>query len=209
MLILGLTGSIAMGKSTAAAMFRREGVPVFDADACVHRLLGAPGPALDEIAQAFPGTVVDGKVDRPAMALLVFAHDAALKQLEAILHPHVQRAQRHFLAVMARRRCPIVVVDVPLLFETGGERACHAVAVVSAPARLQWQRLRARRNMNDARIRAILARQMSDAEKCRRADFIIPSGLGRAFTARTIRTVLKTLRSERGCMRNRSTIPLY
>lgn len=196
MIVLGLTGSIAMGKSTAAAMFRSLGVPVFDADAAVHALLARRGDAVAAVAAAFPGVVVDGAVDRPALAARVFGDGAALARLEAIVHPAVARARRRFLGRCRRRRVALVVLDIPLLFETGGERECDRVAVVSAPRRVQDQRLLRRPGMDRARIAAIRARQMPDHAKRRRADLVIPSGLGKAVTRRAITAIVAALRAE-------------
>lgn len=193
MRVLGLTGSIAMGKSTAAAMFRGLGVPVYDADRAVHAVLGPGGGAVAAVDAAFPGVVRDGAVDREAMAGRVFGDSAALRRLERIVHPLVQAEKARFLKRCARRRARLAVLDIPLLFETGGEADCDAVAVVSAPAFVQIQRLRARPGMDEARIASILERQMPDAEKRRRADYVIPSGLGRAFTYRTIAGIVDDL----------------
>jgi dephospho-CoA kinase len=194
MIILGLTGSLGMGKSTAAGMFRRLGVPVHDSDAAVHRLLGRRGAAVAAVAAAFPGvTRADGAVDRPALGARVFGDGAALKRLERILHPLVRRSQQRFLAAARARRAPLVVLDVPLLFETGGERRCDAVAVVSAPAFLQRRRVLARPGMSEERFRSVLAKQMPDWEKRRRADFVLPSGLGRAVTFRRIKRLVAGL----------------
>ena len=194
MLILGLTGSIAMGKSTAATMFRRLSVRVFDADRSVHEQLATNEDAIATIAAAFPGVVRDGHVDRAALAQAVFADDAALDGLERLLHPLVDAAQEHFLRIAARHRTPLVVLDIPLLFETGRERDCDRVAVVSAPGFVQDQRLRARPGMDGQRIEKTLARQMPDAEKRRRADYIIPTGLNRGNTMRTIMGIVADLR---------------
>jgi dephospho-CoA kinase len=180
MFILGLTGSIAMGKSTASHAFRSLGVPVFDADAAVHRLLAPGGGAVAAVRAAFSECVgAEGGIDRAALARRVFDDPAALARLEAILHPMVQIAQRRFLARCAGARRPLAVLDIPLLYETGGERRVDAVAVVSAPPLVQAQRLRRRPGMSPARLEAIGARQMPDAEKRRRADFVIPTGLER------------------------------
>ncbi|MGZ8337526.1 MAG: dephospho-CoA kinase [Allosphingosinicella sp.] len=194
MLILGLTGSIAMGKSTAATMFRRLGVSVFDADLSVHQQLATNEDAIATIAAAFPGVVREGRIDRAALARAVFADDAALDRLEDILHPLVDAAQERFLRIAARHRRPLVVLDIPLLFETGRERDCDCVAVVSAPGFVQEQRLRARPGMDRQRIEKTLARQMPDAEKRRRADYIIPTGLNRGNTMRTIMGIVADLR---------------
>lgn len=204
MIVLGLTGSIAMGKSTTAAMFRRLGVPVDDADRTVHRLLAVGGGAVAAIAEAFPGVVVDGGVDRAALAARVFGDTAALRRLEAILHPRVTAARRAFLARQRRRRVRLAVVDIPLLYETGAERGCDAVAVVSAPAFLQRQRLWRRPQMSAARIAAVLARQLADAEKRRRADYVIPSGLGRGVAFRAVRAIVADLAPAAPRFRRRS-----
>jgi dephospho-CoA kinase len=194
MIILGLTGSLGMGKSTAAGMFRRLGIPVHDSDAAVHRLLGRRGGAVAAVAAAFPGAKrADGAIDRPALGARVFGDEAALRRLERILHPLVRRSQQRFLAAARARRAPLVVLDVPLLFETQGERRCDAVVVVSAPAFLQRQRVMARPGMSDARLRAVLEKQMPDREKRRRADFVLPSGLGRAVTFRRIKRLVAAL----------------
>ncbi len=201
MIVLGLTGSIAMGKSTAAAQFRRLGMPVHDADAVVHRLLGAGGQAVAAVEAAFPGVGRDtpqGRlIDRKALGHIVFADQARLRDLEAVLHPAVRRAEQQFLARAARRRCRLVVLDIPLLFETGGERRCDAVAVVSAPAFVQSQRALRRSGMDAKRLAAILAEQMPDREKRRRATFTIPTGQGRRFSLRVIRRILATTRNWR------------
>jgi dephospho-CoA kinase len=199
MFILGLTGSIAMGKSTASRAFRSLGVPVFDADAAVHRLLAPAGGAVAAIREAFPDCLSrDGGVDRKALGGRVFEDPAALARLEAILHPMVQIAQRRFLARCAGARRPLVVLDVPLLYETGGERRVDAVAVVSAPPLVQAQRLRRRRGMSTARLAAIRARQLSDAEKRRRADFVIPTGLERRRSLVAVAQIVDRVRHRPG-----------
>ncbi|MBK8909346.1 MAG: dephospho-CoA kinase [Rhodospirillales bacterium] len=194
MVILGLTGSIAMGKSTAAGMFQRLGVPVFDADACVHELLAEGGGGVAAVEAAFPEVVRQGAVDRRRLADRVFACGPDLRRLEAILHPLVRRGERRFLEIAARNRRTLVVLDVPLLLETGGERRCDRVAVVTAPRYVQLQRLLARPGMTAERVRATLSRQMSDADKRRRADFVIQSGLGRGETLRTIGQIVRRCR---------------
>lgn len=198
MLILGLTGSIAMGKSTAAAMFRRLGVPVYDADAAVHRLLARGGAAVGAVDRAFPGVVADGAVDRPKLGARVFGDATALRRLEGILHPLVAEERRRFLRAAARQGRALVVLDIPLLFETAGERWCDVVCVVSAPRFLQVARLLRRPNMDRARIAAVTCRQMPDAQKRRRADFVVPSGLGRAVTFAALRRIVAELREEPG-----------
>jgi dephospho-CoA kinase len=198
MFILGLTGSIAMGKSTAGHAFSSLGVPVFDADAAVHRLLAPGGEAVAAVRGAFADCAsAEGGVDRATLGRRVFDDPAALARLEAILHPLVRLAQRRFLARLAGARCSLVVLDVPLLYETGGERRVDAVAVVSAPPFVQAQRLH-RRGMSEARLAAIRARQTSDAEKRRRADFVIPTGLDRRRSLRAVARIVDRVRHRPG-----------
>jgi dephospho-CoA kinase len=197
MLVLGLTGSIAMGKSTAAETFRSLAVPVLDADLAVHRLLAPGGAAVEPVIRAFPGCD-DGRggVDRRRLGQRVFEDPAALARLEAIVHPLVRAAQRRFLARCAADGEPLVVLDIPLLLETGAERLVDAVAVVSAPVFLQRQRVLRRPGMNAKRLDAIRARQMPDEEKRRRADFVIPTGLSRRHAVAAIARLANRLR---GC----------
>ena len=196
MFILGLTGSVGMGKSTAASMFRQLGVPVHDSDAAVHRLLAPGGAAVPAVAAAFPGvTDKQGGIDRGTLGARVFGDGRALKRLERILHPFVRRSQARFLKQARARRVPLVVLDIPLLFETGGEKRCDAVVVVWAPPWVQRARVMARPNMTEGRFRAILAKQMPDREKRRRADYIVPSGVGRAVTYRRLMRLVRTLRA--------------
>jgi dephospho-CoA kinase len=181
-------------------MFRRLGIPVHDSDAAVHRLLGPRGGAVKAVEAAFPGTRrPDGSIDRAALGARVFGDRAALKRLEHILHPLVRASQRRFLAAARARRSPLVVLDVPLLYETGGERRCDAVVVVSAPAFLQRARVMARPGMTEERLRAVLAKQMPDAEKRRRADYVVPSGLGRGVTFRHLKRIVAKLRRAAPC----------
>ncbi|CUW37899.1 Dephospho-CoA kinase [Magnetospirillum sp. XM-1] len=197
MKILGLTGSIGMGKSTAAAMLRRLGVPVHDADATVHGLFGPGGKAVAAVDAAFPGVVgADGAVNRAALGARVFGDDAALKRLEAIVHPLVRAAERDFLARHRRHGTRLVVLDIPLLFETRGERRCDLVAVVSAPAFLQAARVLARPGMTRARLDAVLAKQMPDGQKRRRADVVIPTGLGKGPAWKRLKALVQRMR---GC----------
>jgi dephospho-CoA kinase len=193
-ILVGLTGSIGMGKSTAAQALRRLGLRVHDADAAVHRLLAPGGRAVAAVLAEFPevGTP-GGGIDRRALGSRVFGDAAALKRLEAILHPLVGAAKRRFLAAAARRRRRVVVLDVPLLYETGGERACDAVLVVSAPAFLQRQRVMARPGMTAAKFQAILAKQIPDAEKRRRTPYVIPTGLGRRLSLDRLRAALREI----------------
>jgi dephospho-CoA kinase len=193
MKVLGLTGSIGMGKSTAADLLRRLGVPVHDADAAVHRLIGKGGAAVPAIEAAFPGVVRDGAVDRRALGARVFADSQAMARLERILHPLVRQDSARFLAAARRRKARIAVLDVPLLFETGRERDCDATLVVSAPAVVQRGRVLSRPGMTAERFAEVLARQMSDPDKRRRADFVVPTGLGRRLTLRRLSGVLKSM----------------
>ena len=174
MLTIGLTGSIGMGKSTVAAMFCDAGVPVFDADAAVHQLQGQGGRLVPAIEAAFPGSIGPSGVDRGALGAAVLEDDAAMRRLEAIVHPAVAEERVAFLA--AHAEAPVVVFDIPLLFETGGEERVDLVAVVSAPAETQAARVLARTGMTAAKFAAILARQTPDAEKRARADLVIPTG---------------------------------
>ena len=193
MIIIGLTGSIGMGKSTAAKLLRRMGVPVHDADATVHQLFQPGGAAVATIDQAFPGTVREGAVDRQRLGQMVLGDGVALKRLEAIVHPLVRQARDDFARQHQRCGTKMVVLDVPLLFETGGEGVCDVVIVVSASARAQRERVMARPGMNVEKFRAILAKQMPDAQKRRRADFVVPSALGFADMYRRLRQVLHRL----------------
>jgi dephospho-CoA kinase len=188
--VLGLTGSIGMGKTTAARMLRRLGVPVHDSDATVHRLLGRGGGAVPLIEREFPGSVRDGAVDRAALGAIVFRDESALHRLEAILHPLVQRSQRRFLASCASRRIPVAVLDIPLLYETGAERRVDAVIVVTAPPAIQRARVLARPGMTPEKLAGILSRQMPDREKRRRADFVVATSLGRAHSLRELRRIV-------------------
>lgn len=194
MIVLGLTGSIGMGKSTAASAFRRLKVPVFDADAAVHLLQGRGGAAVRPIEATFPGTTSDGRVDREALRARVLGDPAALKRLERIVHPLVRAAERRFLAAARRRGARIAVLDIPLLFETRGEGRVDRVLVVSAPSAVQRARVLARGGMTPQRLAAILARQMPDAEKRRRADEVIHTGLSRHAAQRHIRRIVRELR---------------
>lgn len=176
MRIVGLTGSIGMGKSTTAAMFAEAGIPVHDADATVHRLYS--GRAAPLIEAAFPGTVVGGTVDRERLGKAVIGNGDAMKALEAIVHPLVREEETAFLDKAREQGAPFVILDIPLLFETGGEKRVDAVIVVSADADIQRRRVLERPGMTDEKFEAILARQVPDAEKRKRADFIIDTGHG-------------------------------
>lgn len=193
MRILGLTGSIGMGKSTTGVMLRRLGIPVHDADAVVHALLAPGGAAVAAVAKAFPGVVAEGVVDRTKLGRQVFTTPADLRRLEAILHPMVRRAEKEFLKRQRRRRVPLVVLDVPLLFETRGQRRCHKVAVVSCPAFLQTIRVLKRPGMTPKKLAAIRAHQMPDARKRRLADFILSTGCGRTPVLRRLKRIVRLM----------------
>jgi dephospho-CoA kinase len=176
MLLLGLTGSIGMGKSTTAKLFAEAGVPVYDADAAVHMLY--EGEAVPAIEAAFPGTTADGKVDRNRLSARVVHDPAAIRQLEQIVHPMLGASRQKFLDDAERSGAPVAVVDVPLLFETGGEKRVDAVVVVTTTPEIQRQRILVRDNMTSEKLDAILARQLPDAEKRRRADFVVDTSHG-------------------------------
>ncbi|WP_128929460.1 dephospho-CoA kinase [Bradyrhizobium guangxiense] len=176
MRILGLTGSIGMGKSTTAKLFAEAGVPVYDADAAVHQLY--EGEAAPAIEAAFPGTTVDGKVDRPKLSARVVHDPAAIKQLEQIVHPMLGASRQKFFAAAEAAKAPVVVLDIPLLFETGGETRVDAVVVVSTSPELQRERVLARGTMDEAKLDAIIAKQTPDAEKRKRADFVVDTSHG-------------------------------
>jgi dephospho-CoA kinase len=178
MIHLGLTGSIGMGKSTTAQMFREAGVPVYDADAAVADLYVKGGAAVEPLETAFPGVTRDGAVDREALRLRVLGDDAAMTRLNAVVHPLLGRDRAEFLRKAEASGADILVFDIPLLFETGGERNMDAVAVVTAPADVQRARVLAREGMTPDRLDAILARQTPDADKRARADFVIDTGGG-------------------------------
>jgi dephospho-CoA kinase len=195
MITVGLTGSIGMGKSTTAAMFAAEGVPVYDADAEVHALYARGGAAVAPLEAAFPGVVVDGAVDRGKLSHYVVGQPDELKKLEAIVHPLVGESRVGFFQKAVADGADIVILDIPLLFETGGEKRMDAVVVVSAPADLQRERVLARPGMDEAKLDAILARQMADAEKRARAHFVIDTSLGLDHARTQVRDVLARLRA--------------
>ena len=178
MIVIGLTGSIGMGKSTTAAMFRDAGVPVYDADAAVHELYDTGGAAVGPVGEAFPGVVKDGKVDREALRQAVLGNPEALKRLNAVVHPLVGRDRIGFFAGAEAEGADMVVLDIPLLFETGGDANVDTVVVASAPADLQRERVLARAGMTPDRLDAILAQQMPDAEKRARAQFVVDTSRG-------------------------------
>lgn len=198
MIVLGLTGSIGMGKSTAAGMLRRMRVPLFDADAEVHRLLAPGGAAVSRVERVFPGVRNEaGGIDRRSLGGRVFGKAEALRRLEGILHPMVRAAERRFVARACARGEPLVVLDIPLLFETAGTDRCDYVLVVSAPARLQRDRVIRRPGMTPRRFAEILRAQLPDREKRRRADFVVETALSRAGTLRQLRAIVRILRQEK------------
>jgi dephospho-CoA kinase len=188
MIILGLTGSIGMGKSTTAKLFAEAGVPVYDADATVHILY--EGEAAPAIEAAFPGTTVDGKVDRARLSAQVVHDSAAMRRLEQIVHPMLGASRQTFLDEAEQSGAPVAVVDVPLLFETGGEKRVDAVVVVTTTPEIQRQRILARDNMTGEKLDAILARQLPDAEKRKRADFVVDTSHGLDPVRARIRDIL-------------------
>ena len=195
MIILGLTGSIGMGKSTVSKMFADEGVPVFDADAVVHRLQGPQGALVAEIEALFPGTTGAGGVNRASLAERVLAEPAALQRLEALIHPEVARAREAFLA--AHQDAPVVVLDIPLLFEKGGAEMVDRIAVVSADPEIQRVRTLARDGMTPEKFLRILGHQMADEEKRARADFVIPTDCSLDETRASVRHILACLGESR------------
>ena len=220
MIVLGLTGSVGMGKSMAAAMLLGNGVPVYDSDAAVHRVLGKGGAAVPAVDAAFPGIVAAGAVDRNLLGKRVFRDDEALVRLEAIVHPLVREIQDGFLKRCARRRVPVAALDVPLLFEIGLDARCDVTVVVSAPPFVQAARVLGRPGMTGEKFRGILARQLSDAEKRRRADFVVPSGAGKRKTLRRLAQIVRFARTlpagrwppnvqAEGAVRNARSRPRY
>ncbi|MFN4273999.1 MAG: dephospho-CoA kinase [Aliihoeflea sp.] len=195
MIVLGLTGSIGMGKSTTAAMFRDENIPVHDADQAVHRIYsGAAAPMVEE---AFPGTVVDGTVDREKLAAKVLGNAEALQRLERIVHPLVRADADAFVENASKAGEPLVVLDIPLLFETGGGDRVDRILVVSAPPEIQRERVMARPGMTEQKFQSILARQVPDAEKRRLADHVIDTSNGMDATRDAVRALIATLRGDR------------
>lgn len=194
--ILALTGSIGMGKSETSRMFRALGVPVYDADAAVHGLYDVGGKAVGPIGEAFPGVVRDGAVDRAQLSRHLAGDPTAWKRLEAIIHPLVGEVQRDFLVGEMEKRTPLVVMDVPLLFETNGHHRADYVAVVSAPEHVQRARVLARPGMTAEKLDEILARQLHDSEKRRRADFVIPTDQGLEIARAHVEAIVHRLRHD-------------
>jgi dephospho-CoA kinase len=196
MLIIGLTGSMGMGKSAAAGYFRELGLPVFDSDAEVHRLYSAEAVPL--IEAAFPGTTNDGTVDRARLSMALLADPSGFKRIEAIVHPLVRAGQGRFLESCEVSGAPLCVLEIPLLYETGGNKLVDVTVVVSAPADVQRQRVLARPGMTQAKLDAILARQISDAQKRSRADFVVDTGGALDETRRQITSIVAQLQGRRG-----------
>jgi dephospho-CoA kinase len=191
--LVGLTGSIGMGKSTTAAMFRDEGVPVWDADAAVHDVYARGGGGVGQVEAAFPGAAVDGAIDRRRLSARVKDDPEALRRLEAIVHPLVAAHRTAFVDDARARGAEVVVLDVPLLFETGAAALCDVVVVVTAPGRVQRERVLARPGMDEAKFAALLERQTPDADKRARADWVIDTSLGLDHAREEVRRILRAL----------------
>jgi dephospho-CoA kinase len=198
MIVIGLTGSIATGKSETARMFAELGVPVCEADAIVHALYAKGGAAVEPVARAFPGTAVDGAIDREKLSQALLGKPEKFARLEEIVHPLVRRAQEEFLARCRADKEPLAVLDIPLLFETGREKTVDKIVVVSAPAELQRARALARPGMTEEKLANLLARQMPDEEKRRRADFVVDSTHGIEHALRQVEHIVPALMKESG-----------
>ena len=198
MIVLGVTGSIAMGKSTVTAMLSHLKNPIHDADKTVHDLMDVNGKAYNKIAKNFPGSVEISGVNRIKLGREVFGDPEKLKQLENILHPLVREARDKFVRRQNRQKSRLVILDVPLLYETGGNTHCDKILVVSAPYFIQRQRALARQGMTQRKFHDILKRQMPDQEKRKRADFIVPTGLGKAYTYRVLKRLMRILSQIKG-----------
>jgi len=198
MLLIGLTGSIGMGKSETAKMFQAEGIPVYDADAEVHKLYQAGGAAVAPIEAAFPGVVREGAVDRAFLSKQVIGHPDALKRLEAIVHPLVGNANRAFLEKAMSEGAEMVLLDIPLLFETGGRERVDVIVVVSAPYELQRERVLARPDMTEEKFAEIFAKQVSDADKRSGADFIVESDKGLEHARNQVKEIIAALKGRNG-----------
>ena len=194
MIVVGLTGSIGMGKSTTAAMFRDAGIPVYDADAAVHALYAKGGGAVGPVGEAFPGAVKDGAVDREVLRQAVLGDPEALKRLNGVVHPLVGRDRVGFFEQATAAGADLVVLDIPLLFETGGHANVDVVVAASAPAAMQRRRVLAREGMTPERLDAILAQQTPDAEKRARADFVVDTGAGLDAARAQVEAIIKALR---------------
>jgi len=195
--VIGLTGGIGMGKSTVAALFRAEGLPVHDADQAVHDLMRKGGKGVTPISRHFPGSVRNGAVDRALLGGMVFGKPNLLKRLEKILHPLVREEEDAFLRKARKRKAAVAILDIPLLFETGGEKRCDYVLCVTAPLAVQKARVLQRPGMTATKLKAILARQMPDAKKRKLSDFVVDTGGSRAATKKQVRRVLADMLKER------------
>lgn len=198
MKIIGLTGSIGMGKSTTASMFREAGIPVYDADAAVHAAYDVGGVAVEPVGEAFPGVVRDGRIDREALRQQVLGKPEAMARLNSIVHPLIGRSRAEAFAAAQAAGADMIILDVPLIYETGGEKNMHAVIVVSAPAEMQRERVLAREGMSPERLDAILAQQLPDAEKRARADYVIDTGKGLDAARDQVVAVIADLRAKAG-----------
>lgn len=208
MIVLGLTGSIGMGKSTAAAMLRHLGLPLYDADAEVHRLLAPGGRAVRPVEALFPGVRnAEGGINRQALGQRVFGNPAALRRLEAILHPMVRDAEKRIVSLACAHRQPIVVLDIPLLFETRSDRRCDFTLAVSAPPRVQRGRVMRRPGMTAERFNAILRAQIPDREKRRRVDFVVTTAMGKGVTYRALKHIVSMLRNGEKPLRAKRKTP--
>lgn len=187
MLIIGLTGSIGMGKSTAAEILRRMGFPIYSADKAVHNVLKKDGRAVIPVAEIFPETLKRGAIDRKLLGRAVFGQPRKLRRLERIIHPLLREQERAFLQKARKAKARAAILEIPLLFETGADKRCDITLCVTAPRAIQKARVLARPGMNEEKLRAILARQMPNAEKCRRADYAIPTGKGLRATEKHLR----------------------
>ena len=198
MIVLGVTGSIAMGKSTVTAMLSHLNNPIHDADKTVHDLMNVNGKAYNEIAKNFPGSVEVNRVNRMKLGREVFGDPEKLEQLENILHPLVREARDKFIKRQNRLKSRLIILDVPLLYETGGDNHCDKILVVSAPYFIQRQRALARQGMTQRKFYDILKQQMPDHEKRKRANFIVPTGLGKAYTYRVLKRLMRVLNEIKG-----------
>lgn len=197
MIVIGLTGSIGMGKSTLARQFKQCGAAVLDSDAVVHQLMAKGGDAVKPIADIFPDVEKDGVIDRQALGKAVFGHPEKLAKLEAILHPRVRQAQDSFIEKARNHAQQVVVFDIPLLFETGGEKRCDYVVVATAPKFVQRYRVIKRMHMTEEKFRQILARQMPDVEKRKRADFVVHTGLGKFMSLKQVKAILFSVTNDK------------
>jgi dephospho-CoA kinase len=196
MKVIGLTGSIGMGKSTTAAMFREAGVPVYDADAAVHEAYDVGGVCVGPVGEAFPGVVKGGRIDREALRQAVLGKPEAMAKLNSIVHPLLGRSRAKVFEAAEAAGADLIVLDIPLLFETGGERNMDKVVVVSAPPDVQRARVLEREGMSPERLDAILAQQMPDAEKRKRADYVVDTGRGIEAAREQVREIIAKLRSQ-------------